>query len=169
MRIVNFTILVAFLVMGAFLPGQVLAEGRSLLPSIAKGKGDKCVLPTDYMRRNHMDLLDHQRDETVLGGIRTKKFSLKGCVSCHAVKGADGRAVTVKDPKHFCASCHNYAAVQIDCFDCHASRPGENQQLGGLKSKSVGHDVAALKGYLQSGQLSGQLTSQQTSLRGQKK
>ena len=149
MRLFNFAVLMSFLILGISFSEQVSAEGSGLLPSIAKGKGDKCVLPTDYMRRNHMDLLDHQRDETVLDGIRTKQFSLKQCVSCHAVKGDDGRAITVKNPKHFCASCHNYAAVNIDCFDCHASRPGENAQLGGVKSKSVAHDVAVLKSYLQ--------------------
>ena len=140
--------MIGILLIGFGTSGDVAAQERSMLPSIAKGKGDKCVLPTDYMRRNHMDLLDHQRDETVLDGVRTKQFSLKGCVSCHAVKGSDGTAVTVKDPKHFCASCHNYAAVNIDCFDCHASRPGENEQLGGLRLKSKKKSVAALESYL---------------------
>jgi hypothetical protein len=23
----------------------------------------------------------------------------------------------------FCVSCHAYAAVKIDCFECHASKP----------------------------------------------
>jgi len=169
MRIFKFILSIWIMVIGVSLPGQLSAAESSLLPTIAKGKGDKCVLPTEYMRRNHMDLLDHQRDETVLDGVRTKQFSLKGCVSCHAVKGTDGKAVTVKDPKHFCASCHNYAAVHIDCFDCHASRPGEKDQFGGLKSKPAGHDVAALKSYLHSGSQTGVLTGQQTSLRGRNK
>ena len=95
-----------------------------------------------------MDILDHHRDDTVIKGVRTKKLSLKGCVSCHAVKGSDGKAITMKDPRHFCASCHLYAAVQIDCFDCHASRPGEADQVGGLNLKSDKHSVAALTSYL---------------------
>jgi len=92
-------------------------------PDIARGQGDSCVEDTEFMRRNHMNLLKHQRDDTMREGIRTKQHSLKECVSCHAVQDADTRAVTVASPKHFCRSCHDYAAVQIDCFQCHASRP----------------------------------------------
>ena len=39
------------------------------------------------------------------------------------VKGADGKPVSFASPKHFCRTCHDYAAVHIDCFECHASRP----------------------------------------------
>lgn len=148
MRIISIAMLISFLVIGVSVSGRAAAESRTPMPTIAKGKGDKCVLPTDYMRRNHMDLLDHHRDETVIKGIRTKKFSLKECISCHAVKGSDGKAITVKDPKHFCASCHKYAAVHIDCFDCHASRPGQTEQMGGLKLKLDKRSVAVLTRYL---------------------
>ena len=37
---------------------------------------EHCVEPTEIMRRNHMDFLLHQRDETVLKGVRTQKYSL---------------------------------------------------------------------------------------------
>lgn len=96
---------------------------RVYIPSPPKGKGDKCVADTDVMRRDHMNLLDHQRDDTVHEGIRTKKLSLKECIDCHAVKGPDSLPVTAENPKHFCRECHDYAAVKIDCFECHASRP----------------------------------------------
>ena len=94
-----------------------------LLPVIPMGQGDSCVEDTDFMRRNHMDLLKHQRDETMKEGIRGKPYSLKECLSCHAVNGPDEIPVTVSSPQHFCRSCHDYAAVSIDCFQCHASRP----------------------------------------------
>ncbi len=97
-------------------------------PQPAKGQGDKCVAPTDWMRRYHMTVLHHQRDDTVHEGVRTQQFSLKGCIDCHQVKGPDGKAVTVSDPKHFCRTCHDYAAVRVDCFECHASRPGEKDK-----------------------------------------
>jgi predicted CXXCH cytochrome family protein len=97
--------------------------GRVPYPSIARGQGEKCVADTDFMRRNHMTMLKHQRDETMLKGVRTKQYSLKECVSCHAVDGPDATPVTVSSPKHFCRSCHDYVAVKIDCFECHASRP----------------------------------------------
>ena len=70
-----------------------------------------------------MTALSRQRDLTVRDGIRTKRFSLKGCIDCHAVTGADGAPVTAASPSHFCRTCHDYVAVRVDCFECHASRP----------------------------------------------
>lgn len=132
----------------ATLAGPVLAGP----PQPAKGRGDKCVAPTEWMRKNHMSTLKHQRDETVHEGIRTKTFSLKGCIDCHAVAGADGKPVTVSDPKHFCRTCHDYVAVHLDCFDCHASRPEDNVQTGQAPDDDVHAgakaDVAALSTYL---------------------
>lgn len=125
-------------------------------PTPAKGRGDKCVAPTDWMRKNHMSELKHQRDDTVHEGLRTKQFSLKGCIDCHAVKGSDGAAVTVADPKHFCRTCHDYAAVRVDCFECHTSRPGEAGKSAGViapgtELAEAAHgdaDAAALAAYL---------------------
>jgi predicted CXXCH cytochrome family protein len=99
------------------------SNGRVPLPVIAEGRGESCVADTDFMRRNHMDMLKHQRDDTLIKGIRGEPFSLEDCIDCHAVNGPDNQPVTVSDPKHFCRSCHDYAAVSIDCFQCHASRP----------------------------------------------
>lgn len=105
------------------LSGSVLAEGRVPFPEIPKGQGDKCVLDTAYMRINHMKVILHHRNDTVRQGIRTKRFSLKGCIECHAVPGPNKQPVSVKSPKHFCRACHDYAAVKVDCFQCHASTP----------------------------------------------
>ena len=99
------------------------ALADTLQPVIPKGQGDTCVEDTGFMRRNHMDLLDHQRDETVLRGVRSRQYSLTECLNCHAVYGADSIPVTVASQNHFCRSCHDYVAVNIDCFQCHASRP----------------------------------------------
>lgn len=92
-------------------------------PKIPKGKGDRCVEDTNVMRKNHMEFLLHQRDETVHDGIRTKKHSLKECLSCHAVNDEKNMPVGIDDKRHFCNSCHTYAAVSIDCFECHQSKP----------------------------------------------
>ena len=108
--------------MDAAAPQQRVA-GRVPVPAISRGQGDNCVEDTDFMRRNHMNMLKHQRDETMLLGIRAEQYSLKECVACHAVAGPDEMPVTVTSEKHFCRSCHDYAAVKIDCFQCHASRP----------------------------------------------
>ena len=101
----------------------VTDSGRVPVPVIPLGQGEKCVEDTDFMRRNHMSLLNHQRDKTMHEGIRSKQHSLRECISCHAVTGPDAMPVTVSSPRHFCRSCHDYAAVNIDCFQCHASRP----------------------------------------------
>ncbi|MCC6608727.1 MAG: hypothetical protein IT515_03495 [Burkholderiales bacterium] len=99
---------------------RTAAAGRVPKPALAQAKGDKCVDPTDFMRRNHMQVLLHHRDRTMHEGIRTPQHSLKGCVECHA--GPQSGTV-VGGSDDFCQSCHAYAAVSIDCFECHAARP----------------------------------------------
>lgn len=117
------------------LPSATAHAGNAdWLPKPARGKGKNCVADTAWMRRYHMTALLHHRYEAVHEGIRTKRFSLTGCLDCHAVKGADGKPVTIASPKHFCRTCHDYAAVQIDCFQCHASTP---------ESKTTATDEAA--------------------------
>jgi hypothetical protein len=92
------------------------------LPKLEKGKGEKCVEDTAFMRRNHMDLLKHHRNETMRQGIRTTKHSLKGCVECHASSKTGSVASSKED---FCVACHSYAAVKPDCWECHATKPGK--------------------------------------------
>ena len=58
----------------------------SLFPHIPEPEGKKCVEPEDEMRRNHMNYILHQRDETMYRGIRTPKYSLAECIDCHADK-----------------------------------------------------------------------------------
>lgn len=99
------------------------AGDRVPLPDIAQGKGEQCVEPTEDMRRNHMRYLTHQRDETVHRGIRTKQHSLSECIACHAGVDEKGRRLPVNAPGQFCASCHRFAAVRVDCFQCHATVP----------------------------------------------
>ncbi len=91
---------------------------RVPLPTVKISEGDKCVEPTEIMRRNHMKFILHQRDETMHWGIRTSKHSLKECVNCHA----DPKTGSVLGKDGFCVSCHTYAAVSIDCFTCHTDK-----------------------------------------------
>jgi hypothetical protein len=109
--------------MGALVAGLATsAAAGTPLPVIEKAReGTQCVAPPAEMRRNHMTMLKHQRDDTVHGGIRGAKASLKGCVDCHA--GAQSHSVA-RAPGDFCVSCHDYAAVRIDCFECHTGKPG---------------------------------------------
>ena len=94
--------------------GKLPAE-RVALPVITIEKGEACVAPTGEMRRDHMKMLFHQRDRTMRQGLREPRFSLKNCVDCHASR--ETGSVLGKDG--FCSSCHEYAAVSIDCFECH--------------------------------------------------
>jgi hypothetical protein len=114
------------------------SDNGVLLPVIPRGRGDNCVADTQFMRRNHMTMLRHQRDETMREGIRGKQYSLMECVSCHAVTGPDAMPVTVDSPEHFCRACHDYAAVSIDCFQCHASRPDTGPEAGGHGAAVLG-------------------------------
>jgi hypothetical protein len=90
--------------------------------------GTQCVAAPDVMRRDHPSLLKHQRDETVHRGVREARASLKACIGCHA-SAATGSVAQAKTD--FCSSCHGYAAVQIDCFECHSSKAQRTAALAG--------------------------------------
>jgi hypothetical protein len=125
------------------------SELASAGPVVPKARSGPCVRDNhEFMRRNHMGLLKHQRDETMHKGTRGKSAdSLKKCVSCHAVKNGEGKFVSIESPKHFCRVCHDYTAVRIDCFQCHTSTPEEKKSATAGKSGKKS-DLAALSNYL---------------------
>jgi hypothetical protein len=127
----------------------VMADGGPsfVKPSSRAAGLEVCVEPTDYMRRNHMELIKHQRDATVHRGVRGTRYSLAGCIDCHASKGSDGHPVAVDAPHQFCNACHAFAAVDVNCFDCHAAIP-----RGGPLSESAAHRAAGREPGLASGQ-----------------
>ncbi|MEZ5653912.1 MAG: hypothetical protein R3E87_25540 [Burkholderiaceae bacterium] len=107
--------------------GQAAAEAAQAtgvpVPHPVVNEGTSCVAPVDDIRRNHMKWLVHQRDRTMRAGIRGEKISLNTCVECHATpQGPDGVRSVLGGPDAFCQGCHEYAAVRIDCFDCHQAR-----------------------------------------------
>ena len=117
------------LLLGVYSPGMAAdasAEGNASGPFIPKAQrrfseAQGCVEPTEEMRANHMEYILDQRDATVHEGIRTRQYSLEECINCHVSDAED--APRVDSEKHFCNSCHTYASVNIDCFQCHADRP----------------------------------------------
>jgi predicted CXXCH cytochrome family protein len=121
-------VLVVLLVVLAGLIGALNAsgeEGRSAgipMPIVPAGQGESCVDDPEFLRRYHMTVLQQEHDKAQLTHMPAEKYSLKECVTCHAAKGPDGSIVTADSPQHFCRSCHDYAAVEIECFDCHRSR-----------------------------------------------
>lgn len=80
-----------------------------------------CVESAEYMRANHMQLLDDWRHSMVRDNERiyvSRKYGVKfdkslssagktSCISCHSNK------------KEFCDSCHDYASIKPYCWECH--------------------------------------------------
>jgi len=99
------------------------AEGSYVVAGSKAAGLSQCVRETAFMRRNHMELIKHQRDLTVHQGIRSTTDSLAGCVSCHVSYDQQGQPVSVYSEGQFCKACHELAAVDLPCFDCHATVP----------------------------------------------
>lgn len=125
-RLIGFKQIVAAVLGVVLLSVSAAAISGSAVVEGSKAAGmESCVAPTDDMRRNHMDYLKHSRDETVHGGVRGTKYKLADCVGCHASKGKMGESIPVNAEHQFCSSCHDYAAVNITCFQCHRKVPEE--------------------------------------------
>jgi len=101
----------------------VKPEPKIDTPVIQELKEKKCVEPKEFMRAEHMKLLNQWRDSVVREGNRVyvasdgrhHNMSLQnGCMNCHSNK------------KKFCDECHNYMAVKPYCWDCHIA-PKEAQ------------------------------------------
>jgi hypothetical protein len=84
-----------------------------------------CVEATEFMRREHMQLLDDWRDWVVRDGERVyvnakgKEFEMSlqnTCMDCH------------KDKEKFCDRCHDTAEVDPYCWDCHIAPEEEAKQ-----------------------------------------
>lgn len=127
------------------LAAQATGEGSYVIEGSEAAQLDSCVEPTDFMRRNHMEVIEHQRDETVHKGIRSTKHSLAGCIECHARYDADNTPVPVNAEGQFCIACHEFAAVGMNCFGCHANIPmqptaetGDQTLPGGGSAHRVG-------------------------------
>ncbi len=109
---------------GALLaPIAQAADGDFVVPGSKAAGLKSCVEPTELMRRAHMELIQHQRDATVHQGIRSTKHSLAECISCHVSKGGSEQFIPINRGDQFCGACHAYAAVGLDCFQCHATVP----------------------------------------------
>ncbi|NLT96094.1 MAG: sulfate reduction electron transfer complex DsrMKJOP subunit DsrJ [Clostridia bacterium] len=85
-------------------------------PEINALSAKECILDTDYMTSNHMELLADWKIAVVRDGNRIfvtddgREFEMSlqnTCLECHSNK-AD-----------FCDACHNYAKVEPNCWDCH--------------------------------------------------
>lgn len=122
-------------------------------PEIAKLADKECIEPTEYMRANHMQLLLEWRDAKVREGAtiyinskgKSYDISLQDtCLKCHSdntpskttlstnnqptnssSNPAKASAASVtSSPNQFCFSCHDYAAVEPNCWSCHSDPRG---------------------------------------------
>ncbi len=92
---------------------------------VAKNGKKECVESKEFMRTEHMQLLNNWRDSVVREGNRgymgddgTRRFNMSlqnECLRCHSNK------------KKFCDECHTYMAVKPYCWDCHVA-PKEDQK-----------------------------------------
>jgi len=93
-----------------------LKAGTPPKPELPPGGEKKCVESVEYMRANHMQLLNVWRDDVLRDGNRSvvtvegkdyRKGLQMACMQCHSNK------------EKFCDDCHTYTAVDPYCWDCH--------------------------------------------------
>jgi len=95
-------------------------------PEIEKPKNAKdCVESVEFMRAEHMAMLNDWRDEVVRGGEHEyhstashqvfQKSLTKTCIKCHENKD------------QFCDKCHATVSVNPYCWDCHVDPKGEKK------------------------------------------
>ena len=79
---------------------------------------------TEYMKKNHVDLLNSWKDKVVRDGDLKyvasdgKEYTMSltlTCLGCHSNKDK------------FCDRCHDYLRVSPRCWDCHNVPKGESQ------------------------------------------
>jgi hypothetical protein len=85
----------------------------------------ECVESKEFMRAEHMQLLNNWRDSVVrqdnrgyISETSHKRFNMSlqnGCMNCHSNK------------KKFCDECHTYMSVTPYCWDCHI-QPKEKEE-----------------------------------------
>ena len=125
--IVGLIILFAFVTFPFFYNGGKAAEvpePKIDTPVIKKipEKERWCVESTEYMRENHMRLLDEWRNmavryaDRVYVGFTGKKYTVSlqnECLHCHS------------NYDKFCNECHTFMGIKPYCWGCHIDKPEE--------------------------------------------
>jgi len=133
-KILIFSVLVVFL-LGASFPFWQSIDPDDFPKVAMETKGEQCVAPAEYMRKNHMLLLNNWRDSVVRDGerfhimpdgSRVEKSLTKTCLGCHVSK------------KQFCEECHTYASVKPYCWECHVvPKSGGHTELSGIETDDI--------------------------------
>ena len=106
-----------------FWMGMFGNEGEYKRPAVTLPENEKkCIEDVEYMRAEHMQLLNNWRDEALRNEHRTyvakdgKKWEISlqnTCMKCHA------------DYDDFCKKCHDSNSVYPYCWDCHIKPEGK--------------------------------------------
>ena len=134
-KILIFSGLVVFL-LGASFPFWQSIDTEDFPKVAMETKGEQCVAPAEYMRKNHMLLLNNWRDSVVRDGerfhimpdgSRVEKSLTKTCLGCHVSK------------KQFCEECHTYTSVKPYCWECHLvpKSGGGHTELSGIETDEI--------------------------------
>lgn len=105
-------------------------EPKTDTPEILKYQQEQgkkeCVESKEWMRSEHMVLINNWRDSVVrdynriyVSNTNQRQWNMSlqnGCMKCHSNK------------KKFCDECHNYMAVKPFCWDCHI-QPEEKEEV----------------------------------------
>ena len=101
--------------------GKAAPAPKPLLTKAAQA-AKECVRSAEFMKAEHMQILNDWRNTVVRDGQRIyingsgKEFEMSlsnACLDCHTNK------------TEFCDRCHNYASVTPYCWDCHIDNPKE--------------------------------------------
>lgn len=103
-------------------------------PAIQQLTDKQCVESPEFMKANHMQLLNQWREASVRNGqsvyinSQGKSFEISlqdTCLNCHSTeveKAAKTEGMSnpaLNASPQFCASCHDYSAVKPLCWSCH--------------------------------------------------
>ncbi len=110
--------IIIFIILALYPVWNVLigSGGRSTLLLEVPADSKRCVMPVEYMKANHMALLNEWRDSAARSGDRSpvtvdmvkyQKSLSRTCLKCHSNKAA------------FCDRCHGYLSITPSCWNCH--------------------------------------------------
>ncbi len=117
--LVIFVGLIAFPFLYNVFTGESYATPKVALPKDQK----ECIEKAEYMRAEHMQILDMWRDKVVREQERVytasngKKWDISlqnTCMKCHTNKA------------EFCDKCHDTTSVSPYCWTCHLEPKGNN-------------------------------------------
>ncbi|NTV05418.1 MAG: sulfate reduction electron transfer complex DsrMKJOP subunit DsrJ [Chlorobiaceae bacterium] len=112
---VTVLVICCFAVLNVFRSGEAETPQKPVARASAIDS-TKCIAPSEFMRANHMQVLNAWEKSVVREGNRVhiaangSRFqkSLNTCLGCH-------------NNRLFCFNCHSYANVKPKCWNCHLS------------------------------------------------